>query len=122
MLTRTFDSAIRRFCCYRKYWSPKIEGNLVCSHERNNAFNIFLIKTCKEYCEIVSHFPGEFSRTLKFLLDRGSKISAVLTSTHYRESPLVQSDMEIPCKVTVEMSPTLKNMQPMDRLIKEFYM
>ena len=58
---------------------PKIEENLNGSHERNNTFGIFAIKTCKEDCEIVGHFPRELSRTLKFLLDRWAKISAALT-------------------------------------------
>ena len=46
MLASTVDSAIRRFHYYRKYCSPKIEESF---HERNNAFDIFAIKTCKEY-------------------------------------------------------------------------
>ena len=93
---------------------PRIEKNLVCSHQRN----IFAIKTCKENGEIVGHLQRELSRTLKFLLDRGAKTSDVLTSTHYRRSPLTQGGMEIPCKVTVEMSRTLNNMQLMDRLME----
>ena len=56
--------------------------------------------------------------TLKFILDRGAKISAVLTSTYYRRPPLVQDGMEILCKVKVEMFPTLKNDQLMDRLME----
>ena len=118
MLTRTFDSAICGYHYYRKCWSPKIKENLICSHERNNAFDKSAIKTCKEDGEIVSHLPNELSCTLKFLLDRGAKISAVLMSTHYRRSPLVQGGMEIPCKVTFEMSLTLKNMQLMDHLME----
>ena len=69
-------------------------------------------------CEIVGHLPRELSRTLKFLLDRGAKTSAVLTLTHYRRSLLTQGGMETPCKVTVEMSRTLNNMQLMDRLME----
>ena len=118
MLTRTFDSAICGYHYYRKCWSPKIEENLICSHKRNNTFDKSAIKTCKEDGEIVSHLPNELSCTLKFLLDRGAKISAVLISTHYRRSPLVQGGMEIPCKVMFEMSLTLKNMQLMDRLME----
>ena len=49
MLASTIDSTIRRFHYYRKYWSPKIEENFVYFHERNSAFDIFAIKTCKEY-------------------------------------------------------------------------
>ena len=60
----------------------------------------------------------QLSLTLKFILDRGARISAVLTSTHYQTSALVQGTMEIVCKVTVEMFPTLKNTQLLDRLIE----
>ena len=67
---------------------------------------------------IIDHLPRELSRTLKFILDREARIFAVLTSTHYRKSPLVQGGMEIPCQVTVEMSSTLKNGQLLDRLIE----
>ena len=69
MLTRTFDSAIRGFHYYRKYWSPKIEENLVCSHERNNIFNIFAINICKEDGEVVVHLsrePNKLSRIVVF--------------------------------------------------------
>ena len=74
------------------------------------------MKTCKEDGEIVADLPREPSRTLKFLLGRGAKISAILRSTLYR--PLIQGGMEIPCKVTVEMSPTLKNTQLKGRLME----
>ena len=73
MLTRTFDSVIREFCYYKKYWSPKNEENLVSSHERNNVFDIFAIKTCKKDKEIVGYLPCELSCTLNLLLERGTK-------------------------------------------------
>ena len=117
MLTRTINSTICGFRYYRKYWSLKIVENLLCSHGRHNAFNIYSINTCKEDRETVIHLPCEFSHALKLLLERGAKISAVLMSPHYRRSHLVQGCMEIPCKVTVEMSPTLKSTQLMDCLM-----
>lgn len=118
MSTKTFKSAIRGYHYYKKYWSPHVEEKLTCSHEDNNAFDIFAIKTCKEDGTIVGHLPRELSRTLKFLLARGARISAVLTSTHYRRSPLVQGGLEIPCEVMIEMSPTQKNAQLLDRLME----
>ena len=117
MLTRTINSTICGFRYYRKYWSLKIVENLLCSHGRHNAFNIYSINTCKEDRETIIHLPCEFSHALKLLLERGAKISAVLMSPHYRQSHLVQGCMEIPCKVTVEMSPTLKSTQLMDCLM-----
>lgn len=118
MLTKTFNSAIRGYHYYRKNWYPKKEEHLVCSHEEDNAFDIFAIKTCKADGTIVGHLPRELSRTLKFLLIRGARIFADLTSTHYRRSPLVQGGLEISCKVTVEMSPTRKNIQLLDRVME----
>ena len=36
----------------------------------------------------------------KIILDRGAKVTAQLTGTHYRRSPLFQGGLEIPCLVT----------------------
>ena len=57
----------------------------------------------------------EISRVAKFLLDRGANVSAKLTSTHYRRSPLVQGGIEIPCVVTVSMPGTVINQLLMER-------
>ena len=57
----------------------------------------------------------EISRDTKFLLDRGANVSAKLTSTHYRRSPLVQGGIEIPCVVTVSMPGTVINQLLMER-------
>ena len=51
----------------------------------------------------------ENSRATKFLLARGAKVIAVLTSTNYCVSPLVQGGLEIPCRVEISMPPTVKN-------------
>ena len=53
--------------------------------------------------------PSELSRTTKFLLNRGGVISAVLSSTHYNRSPLVQGGMETPSKASVTMMSKVKN-------------
>ena len=55
----------------------------------------------------------ENSRATKFLLDRGAKVIATLTSTNYCVSPLVQGGLEIPC-VEIFMSPTVKNKELID--------
>ena len=50
--------------------------------------------------KIVGHLPREISRATKFLLDRGANVTARLSSTHYRRSPLFQQGgLEIPCTV-----------------------
>ena len=38
----------------------------------------------------------ELSRITKFLIDRGLKVEAQLSSTNYRRSPLIQGGLEIP--------------------------
>jgi len=118
MLTKTFDAAIRGYHYYRRYWHPVEEEQLVCSHEEDNAFDQFAIKTCKLNGSIVGHLPRELSRTLNFLMIRDARIFADLKSTNHRRSPLVQGGLEIPCKITIQMSPTRKNTQLLDRLIE----
>ena len=60
----------------------------------------------------------------KFSWNRGADITSALTETHYRRSPLVQRGLEILCMVKVEMHPTIKNIQLLDRyeeLVKIIY-
>ena len=57
----------------------------------------------------------EISRVTKFLLDRGANVSAKLTITHYRRSPLVQGGIEIPCVVAASMPCTVINQLLMER-------
>ena len=118
MLEKTFDAAIRGYHYYRKFWHPVEEERLLCSREENNGFDQFAIKTCNMAGLIVGHLPRELSRTLSFLLIRDAKIFADLKSTNYRRSPLVQGGLEIPCKITIQMSPTIKNSKLLDRLIE----
>ena len=61
------------------------------------------------------HLPFKISRVTKFLLEREANVSAKLTSTHYRRSPLVQDGIEIPCVVTVSMPGTVINQLLMER-------
>ena len=111
-----FSAAVRGFHYYRKSWLPEPEQTLNCFHEEGNTFDRFAIKVCeKDKNEIVGHLPMEISRVTKFLLDRGANVSAKLTSTHYRRSPLVQGGIEIPCVVTVSMPGTVMNQLLMER-------
>ena len=66
----------------------------------------------------------EISRVTKFLLDRGANVSAKLTSTYHRRSPLVRGGIEIPCVVTVSMPGTIIKqllMERYKRLVKTLY-
>ena len=56
----------------------------------------------------MGHLPLEISRFTKFLLDRGATITATLSSTNYRRSPLVQGGLEILC-VNAKSISTKKN-------------
>ena len=62
----------------------------------------------------VGHLPMENSRAIKFILDRGARVFATLTSTNYCVSPLVQDGLEIPCRVEIFMLPTVKNKELID--------
>ena len=62
----------------------------------------------------VGHLPMENSRASKFLLDRGARVVSILTLTNNCVSPLVQGGLEIPCRVEIYMSPTVKNKQLID--------
>ena len=59
--------------------------------------------------EISMETPMEISGPTKYILQRGAKVVATLSSTSYRRSPLVQGDLEISGSVTIFMLETLKN-------------
>ena len=72
----------------------------------------------------VGHLPREVSQITKFILDRGAKVTATLTSKNFRRSPLVQGGLEIACKVTIKMLATRKTHMNLDRfkeLVKDYY-
>jgi len=111
-----FSAAVRGFHYYQRFWVPEPEQPLNCFHEEGNLFDRFAIKMCEiKEDKIVGHLPMEISRVTKFLLDRGARVSAKLSSTNYRRSPLVQGGIEIPCIVTVSMPGTIINQLLMER-------
>ena len=111
-LTWSFDTAVRGYHFYRKYWKPYLYQKLDCSHEPGNAFDRFAIKmSIKENGKekIVGHIPREISRPTKFLITRGAVMHAEISSDMYRKSPLVQGGLELSCTVYVAMPPTVLN-------------
>ena len=107
--TLVFSAAVRGFHVYRDVRKPLENEELECLFERHNLFDMFAIKTCHlEGGQIVGHLPREISRPTKFLLDRGAKVTAQLTGTHYRRSPLFQGGREIPYLVTVTIPGSIK--------------
>ena len=75
-----------------------------CFHESGKVFNPFAIKVCERNSEKpVGHLPREISRVTKFIAERGATVNVELTSGYYRMLPLVQSGLEIKCKVTVKI-------------------
>ena len=113
-----FSAAVRGYHYYGSIWFPEKEEQLDCSHDFGNVFDVFVIKTWKPDGTVVGHLPREISNAAKFLLDRGAQISAILTLTDYRKSPLVQGGLEIACKVIVKLSGTVRNHLLMDRYVK----
>ena len=120
-----FSSAVRGFHVYRDIWNPTENEELECLYERNNMFDPFAIKTCRQLDGIlVGHLPREISRPTKFLLDRGATIQATLSATHYRRSPLFQGGLEIPCNITVSMPGSIKGhmiLQRYQNMVEELY-
>ena len=107
-----FSCAIRGYHVYRIVWQPKENETLQCAHESDNDHDLFAIKTCRDiefHPQIVGYLPLEFSRFTTFFLDRGATITATLSSTHYRRSPLVEGGLEIPCAVNTNLIGTKKN-------------
>ena len=85
--TLAFSAAVCDFHVYWNVWKPLDNEELECLFEIHNLFDMFAIKmSCLEGGQIVGHLPREISRPIKFLLDRGAKVTAQLTGTHYRRS------------------------------------
>ena len=57
---------------------------------------------------IVGHLPREISRPTKYLLDRGTLVTATIMSEHYRKSLLFQGGLEIRCVIIVTMIATVR--------------
>ena len=110
-----FSAAVQDFHYYRKSLN---EQTLNCFHEKGNIFDRFTIKVCekdKKKHEIVGNLMKEISQVTIFFLDRGANLSAKLTSTHYRRSPLVQGVIEVSCVVIVSRPDNVINQLLMER-------
>ena len=77
---------MRGYHHYKTYCNPKPSEKIICSHERDNPFDVFAIRACNTKINTVGHLPRELSRVTKFLLEIGADIIVVLTE----RSPLVQ--------------------------------
>ena len=120
----SFTAAVRGYHYYRHFWKPKQGEELMCAHEKNNAFDRFAIKVVAQNGDTVGHLQREISRITKFYLDRGASMHVELTSRHYRRSPLVQGGMEIVCSVIMKMPATLRNTKITEKyleMVKEKY-
>ena len=120
-----FDSAVRGYHYYRRYWSPQENEIVKCYYESGNPFDIFGLKTCSNQDpRAVGHLPQEISRITKYLLESCAEIEGQLTSTHNRRSPITQGGLEIPYKVIVRMPATVPSQKLLDRykeLVKDLY-
>ena len=67
-----YSSAVCGCHYYRRYWQPQPEQRLVCSHEKNNPYDIFAIKvTVLESGTTAGHLPMENSRLPSISLIEG---------------------------------------------------
>ena len=71
--------------------------------------SLFAIKVAvAESGIVVFYLPMANSHVTKYIVDRGARVYAILTSTNYCVSPLVQGDLQIPCRFEIHMSATVK--------------
>ena len=103
--TFEFTAAICGHHYYKNFWKPESHQVSNCYHKENNAFDRFAIMLCEigKGETAVGHLPMEILRVTKFFIDRRGSIIAILTSDHYRRSPLIQGAIEIPCKLTAKI-------------------
>ena len=77
-----YASEVRGCHYYRQYWQPEESQALDYAHKKDNPFDIFAIKVMdRNSGATVGHLPMENSRAIKFILDRGARVFATLTST-----------------------------------------
>ena len=83
------------------------------------------MKVCKPDCdEIVGHLLMETSRIAKFIVNSGAKCTSKIGGMHYRRSPLVQGELEVPCEVIIAIIGSAMNHLLLTRyesLLKEPY-
>ena len=109
-----YSSAVRGYHYYRNNWQPQPEQKLVCSHKKNNPCDFFPTKVAVvESKMVVGYSPMENSRVTKYILNRGARVYAILTSTNYCVLPLVQGGLEIPCHIEIHMPATVQNKELM---------
>ena len=73
MSIREFNTALRGFHYYKRYWTPKPDEKLTCAHEEENAFDIFVMKYAKRMVLFVGHLPRELSKDNKVFSGQGSE-------------------------------------------------
>lgn len=56
-----FDKAIRAFHYFKKFWKPKLNEKLDCSHEADILFDIFAAQTCSGNETALGPYPRAFT-------------------------------------------------------------
>ena len=87
---------------------------------------MFAIRTCKDNWSFTDRDfpPNKVLQTEEGSEDRGAKITAKLSSIHYRRSQLFQGGLEITCEVTVTIPASIKGhllMQRYEKMVHELY-
>ena len=74
MASFEFLAAIRGFHVYRQNWQPEENERLICSHESDNSFDLFAIKTINQRGILTGHLPREISRRQNTCLTEGQRL------------------------------------------------
>ena len=117
----TVQSVVRGFHVYKAIWQPEEGKKLMCKHEENNKYDLFVSKVCRALDrKIVGHLSIEISRITRFNIARGAIVEAQLTAAHYSCSSLVQGGLGIPCSLTFKMPATKKSSELLKKYLELF--
>ena len=119
-----FSATVRGLVC-KASWKSKEDELLECSHEKDNPYDSFSTRFKPDSPgEIVGHLPMEISRITKFIIDRRAQVAVKIRGRHYRRSPFVQGELEVPCEIKITMVGSIINHHLLVRyesLLKELY-
>ena len=89
------ESAVRSFHVYKPTWTPVIGEELTAEREPGNSEDRFAV-ALKKGGATVGHVPREISKLCWLFVHHGT-ITAEVTVTGQRRSPILQGGLEIPC-------------------------
>lgn len=126
----TFSCGLRGYHVYRTVWIPTLHETLCLIHESDNTVDRYAIAARKRLPgsvlleSTIGHLPKEISRATRYIMFYGALVTAKVTETHHRRSPLLQGGLEIPIEVTVKMKTSPEDMKAMakyEELVTKYY-